>query len=300
MASFRDRPKGYGYYTGTVTPAILSPAGDPYAGPPGVIGLAQARREEYDNPGGQAQCETGKDVHCGPLSDFRADNPTTAATTVPSACATWMGPSVAAMACDPAVLTSALQAGDLTEPGSLAVSGSGLDSSSAPGLVQDVGNPLMPGQTLTISGSPQGDTQLFIVTQVGSDLRTVAFDAKDLSLGAGQIHVASDGGATLQRPGQPALQGVIIQAQNNAPPAAPKIKRAVHRNTNVAITITAHGKTFVVLLARRGHIISRRRLTVNGTRKIIFAHAQTAARVQATTVSASNVPSKTTTRRLRP
>jgi hypothetical protein len=67
-------------------------------------------------------------------------------------CSDWLGPLVVAVACDPALLAKGLLANNQIEPGRLALRLRGEQRSHAttPGVVQALGDPLHPGEGLTI------------------------------------------------------------------------------------------------------------------------------------------------------
>ncbi len=72
-------------------------------------------------------------------------------------CSDWLGPQVVAVACDPPTVAEAYQATNATEPGTLALVFHERERSLAttPGVVQELGRPLQPGEGFTaIADSP--------------------------------------------------------------------------------------------------------------------------------------------------
>lgn len=72
-------------------------------------------------------------------------------------CSDWLGPQVVAVACDPPSLATGLGANETVEPGKLALVFGGQERSVAttPGVVQELGRPLHPGDGFTaIADSP--------------------------------------------------------------------------------------------------------------------------------------------------
>jgi hypothetical protein len=68
-------------------------------------------------------------------------------------CSDWLGPLVVAVACDPPALESGLRANDEVETGKLVLiinGGEERSQATTPGVVQALGSPLHPGDTLTV------------------------------------------------------------------------------------------------------------------------------------------------------
>lgn len=67
-------------------------------------------------------------------------------------CSDWLGPLVVAVVCDPALLAKGLRANDTIKPGELELTLRGEKRSHAttPGVVQALGDPLHPGEDLTV------------------------------------------------------------------------------------------------------------------------------------------------------
>jgi hypothetical protein len=72
-------------------------------------------------------------------------------------CADWLGPLVTAVACEPKRLQANLAKDGQTKTGSLRMTVEGRsESATTPGIVQLLGQPLKPGERLTISGAGGG------------------------------------------------------------------------------------------------------------------------------------------------
>jgi hypothetical protein len=84
-------------------------------------------------------------------------------------CGDWLGPLVVAVACDPALLSRGLRANDKLAPGSLTIALRGKPSSQAttPGVVQRLGDPLRPGERLTVTADGPR-TEVLVRAQQGS------------------------------------------------------------------------------------------------------------------------------------
>jgi hypothetical protein len=80
-------------------------------------------------------------------------------------CADWLGPLVTAVACQPKRLEANLAKDAQTKTGALRLTVDGRsESATTPGIVQVLGDPLMPGERLTVSGAEDG-TQLLVRAQ---------------------------------------------------------------------------------------------------------------------------------------
>jgi hypothetical protein len=73
-------------------------------------------------------------------------------------CSDWLGPLVVAVACDPLLLSRGLRANDAIAPSTLAIGLRGENRSQAttPGVVQQLGDPLRPGERLTVTADGRG------------------------------------------------------------------------------------------------------------------------------------------------
>jgi hypothetical protein len=81
-------------------------------------------------------------------------------------CSDWLGPLVAAVACDPNRLAAALGNSNDVPAGSLsiAVRGEARNTETTPGVVQTLGDPLKPGERLTVTGAAP-DAQVLVRAQ---------------------------------------------------------------------------------------------------------------------------------------
>jgi hypothetical protein len=140
-------------------------------------------------------------------------------------CSDWLGPLVAVVACDPSVVSKALGATSEDDTGALkvAVAGRAALGESTPGIVQALGDPLVPGSSLTVSGGA-AQTQVLVRAQSGKQIVEARFGG--LGLGGGRSVVfkvrrarSYDGVVRLVRPGR-ASRGPDELRIVRAPPAA--------------------------------------------------------------------------------
>jgi hypothetical protein len=92
-------------------------------------------------------------------------------------CSDWLGPLVAVVACDPKTLAEGLRDPNATRPGlvTVTVRGEETNRESTPGVVQTLGNPLSPGEAVTVTGGSAG-TQLLVRAQQGRFIVEARFD----------------------------------------------------------------------------------------------------------------------------
>jgi hypothetical protein len=131
------------------------------------------------------------------------------------ACSDWLGPLVAAVACDPAVLSQSLRASNAVSPSELALVIGGKETSqpTTPGVVQALGDPFQPGTAFTvIAGGPT--TQILARARQGSVTVEDRFAA--LPVKAGQRVVVSitagSDGPTVTVDGHAPIERRILQA----------------------------------------------------------------------------------------
>lgn len=111
-------------------------------------------------------------------------------------CADWLGPLVAALACDPQALSDALRAPTEHPPGDLSLalhSGGELDATT-PGIVQLLRDPLEPGDRLTVSGQAATGIQVLLRARVGRYQLEARFDKLRLADGSRKIEVGEHNG----------------------------------------------------------------------------------------------------------
>ena len=96
-------------------------------------------------------------------------------------CSDWLGPLVAAVACEPGRLADANRDPKRVEAGSLtiAVRGEARSRETTPGVVQTLGDPLKPGERVTVTGAA-ADIQVLLRAQKGPYVLDARFD--DLGL----------------------------------------------------------------------------------------------------------------------
>lgn len=129
-------------------------------------------------------------------------------------CSDWLGPLVVAVACDPARLSRGLRANDAIAPGTLAIALRGRERSQAttPGVVQELGDPLRPGEGLTVTADGP-KTQVLVRAEQGKVTVEDRFDR--LGAAAGQrivVTVAQGANApTVLAGGQPPVEQRILQ-----------------------------------------------------------------------------------------
>ena len=87
-----------------------------------------------------------------------------------SACSSWFGPAVVALACDEGRLSTSLAKRQLGREGQLAITdpSRGKQGAAAPGITQIVGGPLKPGGRLLLRGRATRETELFIRVRAGN------------------------------------------------------------------------------------------------------------------------------------
>lgn len=92
-------------------------------------------------------------------------------------CSDWLGPLVAAVACDPAVLSRGLRRNAATKTSalSLTVRGEESDHEETPGVVQTLGDPLSPGDRITVTGDSDS-AQVLVRAQQGGFIVEARFD----------------------------------------------------------------------------------------------------------------------------
>jgi hypothetical protein len=105
-------------------------------------------------------------------------------------CSDWLGPLVSAVACDPDALAAGLNRPSRRETGNitLTVKGEARTRETTPGVVQAVGDPLGPGETVTVSG---GGPKLQVLVRAQDGPLLVEARFADLGLPAGQTAVAT-------------------------------------------------------------------------------------------------------------
>jgi hypothetical protein len=105
-------------------------------------------------------------------------------------CSDWLGPLVAAVACDPAALSAGLNHAEEKHVGNivLTVKGEPRTKETTPGVVQAVEAPLSPGETVTASGGGPG-LQILVRARQGRFLTEARF--ADLGLAPGQQAVVT-------------------------------------------------------------------------------------------------------------
>lgn len=111
-------------------------------------------------------------------------------------CGDWLGPGVAALACDPMALAQGLVTPEQLSPGGLelkvvAREGAKPDRNSATtrGIVQALGEPLGPGGQVVVSGAGL-NTEILVRARVGLNLVEARFDVPSASEGALTIAVS--------------------------------------------------------------------------------------------------------------
>lgn len=107
--------------------------------------------------------ECADDSDC-PAEGASARSGPVARTAAVSACGTWFGPEVAALACNPSQLGTSIRARRLGRSGlfSIRISGRRTRQASAPGLSQFVGKPLKPGAKVIVRGRGARSTALYL------------------------------------------------------------------------------------------------------------------------------------------
>jgi hypothetical protein len=109
-------------------------------------------------------------------------------------CSDWLGPLVVAVGCDPVVLANGLSSPESTSPGNLrltvrrqASEREKASTETTPGVVQALGDPLAPGDSLRVSGTGHG-LQVLVRAQQGPYRVEARF--ANVSVGAGQTALA--------------------------------------------------------------------------------------------------------------
>jgi hypothetical protein len=141
-------------------------------------------------------------------------------------CSDWLGPLVAVVACNPALLAKAFASSSEPDAGNLTLSVAGRDtgSESSPGVVQSLGEPLSPGNTVTVTGGTAA-TQVLVRAQ--RDGRIIEARFGGLRLGAGRSAVltiaagpSDDDVVLLTVPGGPPRQADELRIVRPPPVAA--------------------------------------------------------------------------------
>jgi hypothetical protein len=134
-------------------------------------------------------------------------------------CSDWLGPLVAAVACDPAALAEGLRSPQAKRPSNLAltVRGEAKTSETTPGIVQALGDPLAPGETVTITGGGPG-VQVLVRAQQGRYLVEARFDTLGLAHRLEAVVRVSRGGEgpTVALDGHKPVERRVLKVQ---PPA---------------------------------------------------------------------------------
>jgi len=104
-------------------------------------------------------------------------------------CSDWLGPLVVAVVCDPAALAEGLESPEEPRPGDLSITvqrrakaAEQTSTETTPGVVQALGDPLAPGDALTVSGGG-GGLQVLVRAQQGTHLLEARFDNVNLDVG---------------------------------------------------------------------------------------------------------------------
>ncbi len=92
-------------------------------------------------------------------------------------CRDWLGPLVVAVACDPVALAQGLRSPQERRPGNLTltVRGEAKTTETTPGVVQALGDPLTPGESVTVTGAGPAE-QALVRAQQGRYLVEARFD----------------------------------------------------------------------------------------------------------------------------
>jgi hypothetical protein len=106
------------------------------------------------------------------------------------ACGNWMAPDLAAAACSPSLLRTAITDGALGAHGGFRISrsDSGYPSASAQGVAQLGGGMLVPGDTVSVSGTAPDDTQLVVKALEDGRLYEARFEELGLRR-AGRVQI---------------------------------------------------------------------------------------------------------------
>jgi hypothetical protein len=100
----------------------------------------------------------------------RAPQFAAASTPSPRLCQSWIGGGVAAIACDPVVLRSAIRNHLMEKKGKFHLRAAKHRSTDAPGLAQLIGEPLRAGETILAVGRPTSNTFIVMDITVGRHL----------------------------------------------------------------------------------------------------------------------------------
>jgi hypothetical protein len=127
-------------------------------------------------------------------------------------CSDWLGPLVVAVACDPGLLAKGLHANETVEPGALTLRVRGRQSTHAttPGVVQELGQPLRPGEGLTVIAG--GPIQVLVRAQQGNVIEEDRFAGVPTRQGDTiSVTVATGpGGPSLLANGRPPVERRIL------------------------------------------------------------------------------------------
>jgi hypothetical protein len=182
---------------------LISLAGEPWATWPGQWGCADAcgsaiATSSPQSPGVQGRFQTPWcSTQDGVFScDSRALR-----------CSDWLGPLVVAAACDPLLLSKGLRATDTVEPSELAliVRGTRRSQATTPGVVQALGDPLRPGERLTVLADGPATQVLVRAEQAG-----VVVEARFAG-------VASSAGQRVVITVEPGADGPLVLADGHRP-----------------------------------------------------------------------------------
>jgi hypothetical protein len=130
------------------------------------------------------------------------------------ACSDWLGPLVAAVACDPTVLSASLHGSNAVDPRELAlvIGAERISQPSTPGVVQSLGDPFQAGKTFTVIADGPS-TEILLRTRQGNV--TVEDRFAGLPVKAGQrvvVNIVSGlDGPTVTADGRPPLERRILQ-----------------------------------------------------------------------------------------
>jgi len=98
----------------------------------------------------------------------------------PRTCSAWFGGEVSVLACDPKLLRKAIRTHRMKRHGRLHVSVNGHRGGDSPGLAQFIGQSLVPGDRVTVTGQGTRRTIFLLSTRLGSRLFRVKFRYVDL------------------------------------------------------------------------------------------------------------------------
>jgi hypothetical protein len=239
---------------------------------------------QVSSPGRQRRFNSPADTTCSArfssatiLTCLLIDSAARAAATADDACASWLGPFVAATACDPTALKTALQTGSLGQPGTLKLSAPGTSTASASGIAQALGAPLGPGDELTVSGPTSHASDLLVRSQSDSEVLTARFD--DI---------------TLTTPTGSRAPAVRVRSYRRTPPRV-RIIRARRRGPYVYVTVLGSTRSAYLQLqrGRAGGVVVQRTIATRPDRSVTVRVAAPRARyVQVTALSDAGRPSR--------